>query len=133
MHNFLNQFRGVLGPVAIVMLETRIFNTAGQFVEGYCGGRWDAQKVGKYYAVVVPGGGKVHVVSPMNGADCVTDPRSAGLALTILVVSWTWEMLADRLNESQFRFFENMRQSLIDEAYSESNNFDKAAISAIID
>lgn len=135
MRNFLNQFRGILAPAGIMRLEGRVFNTAGKFVEGYTGGRWSAQTVGSVQAVVVPGAvkGKVHIVSPMNGADRVTDARSAGLALTILVVSWTWELLADQMNEKQFKFFENLRQSLIDEAYNESNNFDKNAIRAIID
>jgi hypothetical protein len=130
MKKFLAQFKPYLTWSQYANMERRVYTTADNFVEGYNGGTWSSFKAGDVWAVAVPSSEKkVHIVSSMNGADVITDAKSAGIALSILVVSWTWELLADGLTEEGFRTFDRVREQLMDAA----EKFDAASIFSVID
>lgn len=135
MRQFLAQFRPVIGPYAAAAIEGRIFRAADQFVEGYAGGSWaSTQAAPGVWQVVVPTNAKtVRIVSPMNGADETLDAKSAGLALSILVVSWTWELLNDRLSEAQYRYFESLKDKLMTAISDPAKKYNASAIYSIID
>ena len=133
MQKFLSQFKPHLTPMLYVQMESRVFTTADRFVEGYNGGTWPSFKTpnGAWSLAVPSKDGRVHIVSPMNGADVTTDVKSAGIALSILVVSWTWELLDEVLTDSGSVKFAQVREQLLKAA--ESGQFDYESIRAIID
>lgn len=133
MKNFLGQFRSHLTPMQYMQMEQRMFRAADNFVPGYNGGTWPSQKVGNAWAVVFPSAGNVRIVSPMNGADETMDAKSAGLALSILVVSWTWELLHEVLTDSGNEKFSKVREQLMDAITSDAFIFSAAGIGNVID
>lgn len=132
-----------LGMLSGLEFEAFVFAIADKMIPGYSGGVWTTQHLPNgTVALVVPESsaymkdGKLRLVGMMNHCDVWTDPRSAGVAISILAVNWYWHRLADKgvCTQAQHSFFQRLYDRLRDGAFSDKNNtLDTSAIFSFID
>lgn len=129
MKKFLAQFP-MLSPVEAVLMEAQVFDIASHMLDGYRGGQWDDLDLGGGVFATYPRGDadRVKLSNPENGCEVETDRRSAGLAMSMLAVNWTWHRVAPRLDAGGHAAFQAVTWGLQEAAYGDGSKFDQGAI-----
>lgn len=87
MNKFLDQF--ALTPMQRVDMEAFIFTQADKMVEGYSGGMWESQTLGKAVILVIPGSEPTVTLNNYAfGGEMTTDRQTASAAFSALVANW---------------------------------------------
>lgn len=120
MEKFIAQFK--MTPMQALMFEQFIFRMADKVIDGYNGGMWGEQTLGKTLILTIPANGdRVGIHNVFGGETVTTDPLTASAAFTSLVNNWFWNEYAEKLSNTSNKAFEKAHHGLRRDAFSTGN------------
>lgn len=118
MQRFLAQYKDVLTPMQLIILERAVLTTADRMIVGYNGGEWHSKQVGKHWALTAPREYK----SALGCNDSVNNATSEtiGVAVAFIANNHVWHSFAERntIGEKAYRKFEAIHFGIHDAVFS---------------